>query len=69
MFTVGQLKKVLCGLPDEMPVFTEGCDCEGEASGAVVCMAWSDDYQKVEGLVITRRGSCLLAPENANTRA
>ena len=31
--TVGRVRKVLSELPANLEVWTEGCDCNGEASG------------------------------------
>lgn len=34
--TVAQLIEMLHGLPADLPVIVEGCDCVGDASGAVI---------------------------------
>jgi hypothetical protein len=44
--TVGELRLLLAGFPDDMPVMTEGCDCSGWAGGVEVC---EKDWDHVNG--------------------
>ena len=34
--TVGELRKLIDALPEDMPVSTEGCDCTGPSDGVTV---------------------------------
>lgn len=42
--TVGQLRKLIADLPDDMPVYTEGCDCVGPSDGVLVEADDQGDY-------------------------
>lgn len=49
--TVAELIRLLQGMPQEALVWTEGCDCEGEANGVY----YDDDGIESGIVMITRK--------------
>jgi hypothetical protein len=52
MITVKELKELIKNLPEDYPVLTEGCDCEGPCNGIELKMIDDKSY-----VVITRDDS------------
>jgi hypothetical protein len=53
--TVEELRNKLADYPDDMPVYTEGCDCHGEAGSLETMKNYDwDGTGQIDALLISR---------------